>query len=64
MNPVKVIICGAKGRMGRALVACVQADPELKLVGEIDLGDAQIVLRIDARATHAKARAKAQRIGI
>lgn len=39
MNPVKVIICGAKGRMGRALVACVQADPELKLVGEIDLGD-------------------------
>jgi len=38
-NPVKVIICGAKGRMGRALVACAQADPELQVVGEIDLGD-------------------------
>jgi 4-hydroxy-tetrahydrodipicolinate reductase len=39
MSQTKVIICGAKGRMGRALVACAQADPELKLVGEIDLGD-------------------------
>ena len=39
MNPVKLIICGAKGRMGRALVACAQSDPELQLVGEIDLGD-------------------------
>ncbi len=38
-NPVKIVICGAKGRVGRALVACAQADPELQLVGEIDLGD-------------------------
>jgi len=39
MNPIRVIICGAKGRMGRALVACVKADPELQLAGEVDLGD-------------------------
>lgn len=39
MNPVRVIICGAKGRMGRVLVACAQADPQLQLAGEIDLGD-------------------------
>jgi len=39
MKPVRVIICGAKGRMGQALVACAKADLELQLVGEIDLGD-------------------------
>jgi 4-hydroxy-tetrahydrodipicolinate reductase len=39
MIPIKIIICGSKGRMGQALVACVKADPELKLVGEIDQGD-------------------------
>ena len=39
MKPVRVIICGAKGRMGQALIACAKADPELQLVGEIDLGD-------------------------
>jgi len=39
MNTVRVIICGAKGRMGRALVACAKTDTELQLVGEVDLGD-------------------------
>lgn len=39
MTPVKIIICGSKGRMGQALVACAKADPELQLVGEIDQGD-------------------------
>lgn len=39
MNPVRVIICGARGRMGKTLIACAKADPELQLVGEIDLGD-------------------------
>ena len=40
MNPVRVIICGAKGRMGQTLIACAKADPELQLVGEVDAGDA------------------------
>src|SRR5437879_2053730 len=39
MTPVKVIVCGSKGRMGQTLVACAKSDPELNLVGEIDLGD-------------------------
>ncbi len=39
MKPVRVIICGAKGRMGQTLVACVKSDPELQLTGEIDAGD-------------------------
>jgi 4-hydroxy-tetrahydrodipicolinate reductase len=39
MNPVQVIICGAKGRMGQALIVCAKSDPELQLTGEIDLGD-------------------------
>ncbi|MGA2138676.1 MAG: 4-hydroxy-tetrahydrodipicolinate reductase [Verrucomicrobiia bacterium] len=50
MSPVKVIICGAKGRMGRALVGCAQSDPELQLVGEVDQGDdlAKVIARADA----------------
>jgi 4-hydroxy-tetrahydrodipicolinate reductase len=39
VSVVKVIICGAQGRMGRTLVTCAQGDPELKLVGEVDQGD-------------------------
>jgi 4-hydroxy-tetrahydrodipicolinate reductase len=37
--PVNVIICGAKGRMGRALVSAVSSDPKFRLAGEIDQGD-------------------------
>jgi 4-hydroxy-tetrahydrodipicolinate reductase len=50
VSAVKIIICGAKGRLGRALVSCAQADPELQLVGEIDQGDdlAKVVARADA----------------
>ena len=39
MNPIRVIICGSKGRMGQALVVCAKADTELQLAGEIDAGD-------------------------
>ena len=39
MKRVRVIICGSKGRMGQALVVGAKTDPELQLVGEIDLGD-------------------------
>jgi 4-hydroxy-tetrahydrodipicolinate reductase len=35
----RVIITGAKGRMGRALVAALELHPELRLVGEVDLED-------------------------
>jgi len=50
MKPVRVIICGSKGRMGQALVASAKANPELQLVGEIDAGDdlSQVIDRCDA----------------
>lgn len=33
----KVVVCGALGRMGREVVKAVQHDPELELVGAVDL---------------------------
>jgi len=50
MKPVRVIICGSKGRMGQTLVACAKTDPELQLAGEIDLGDdlSKVIDRCDA----------------
>lgn len=35
----KVIINGAKGRMGQALIACAKIQPSLEVVGAVDLGD-------------------------
>jgi len=35
----KIIITGAKGRMGRALIACAPNFRELEIVGQIDVGD-------------------------
>jgi 4-hydroxy-tetrahydrodipicolinate reductase len=39
LNPTRIIITGAKGRMGQTLVACAERHPELQVVGQIDLGD-------------------------
>ena len=49
MKPVRVIICGSKGRMGQALITSVKANPELQLVGEINAGDdlSQVIDRCD-----------------
>lgn len=35
----KIVIFGAKGRMGQALSACASRDPSFQIVGRIDLGD-------------------------
>jgi 4-hydroxy-tetrahydrodipicolinate reductase len=35
----KLIIVGSKGRMGQALLTCAARIPEVKVVGQIDLGD-------------------------
>jgi 4-hydroxy-tetrahydrodipicolinate reductase len=35
----KLIITGAKGRMGQMLVACAERNPDLQVVGQIDLDD-------------------------
>jgi len=39
LNPTKIIVTGAKGRMGQTLVACAERNPELRVAGQIDLGD-------------------------
>lgn len=36
---IRVLVNGAKGRMGSTVVQAVRGDPELELVGETDLGD-------------------------
>ncbi len=36
---IKVLVNGAKGRMGQEVVAAIQADEELELAGETDVGD-------------------------
>jgi 4-hydroxy-tetrahydrodipicolinate reductase len=35
----RIIITGSKGRMGQALVACIERYPDLKIIGQIDAGD-------------------------
>ncbi len=39
MAKIRVIVNGAKGRMGAETVKAVSADPDLELVAETDLGD-------------------------
>lgn len=45
----KIIITGARGRMGRALLGCAPQHPDVEVVGEIDQGDdlAPIVSKAD-----------------
>ncbi len=46
----RVVINGANGRMGQTLVACATRNPELELVGQVDIGDnlAEVVSKADA----------------
>lgn len=39
MNEVRIAVHGAKGRMGRRIVACAAAEPAVRVVAELDLGD-------------------------
>ena len=39
MKPTRLLINGARGRMGQALVACAKDNPELTVSSEIDVGD-------------------------
>jgi 4-hydroxy-tetrahydrodipicolinate reductase len=38
-QPLRLIINGAKGRMGQALLSCAAADPELTVAAGVDVGD-------------------------
>lgn len=50
MSKTKVIINGAKGRMGQALLNCATRLPEIEIVGGIDQGDdlGAIIAKCDA----------------
>ncbi|PYK97547.1 MAG: 4-hydroxy-tetrahydrodipicolinate reductase [Verrucomicrobia bacterium] len=50
MNPTRLIIIGAKGRMGQTLLACAERKPGLQVVGQIDLGDDLLPLIKEADA--------------
>lgn len=39
MSTLRLLINGAKGRMGQALISCGKADPELTIAAETDAGD-------------------------
>ena len=39
MTPTRLLINGAKGRMGHALVACAKDDPQLTVSGQVDVGE-------------------------
>ncbi len=47
--PLTVAVSGAKGRMGREVVAAVQAESDLRLVSEVDAGDSLADALIQAR---------------
>lgn len=36
---IKIVLTGAKGRMGKTVRSCVQSYSDIALVGEVDLGD-------------------------
>ena len=37
MDKLKVAVCGASGKMGRALIACIKDDDALTLGGALEL---------------------------
>src|SRR4051812_2409366 len=39
MTPTRLLINGARGRMGRALIACAKDNPPLTVAAEVDAGD-------------------------
>ena len=39
MKPTRLLINGAKGRMGQALIACAKDDAQLTVAAQVDVGD-------------------------
>jgi 4-hydroxy-tetrahydrodipicolinate reductase len=39
MTPLKLLVNGARGRMGQTIVACASADPDFEVTAQVDLGD-------------------------
>lgn len=62
MSALRVVINGAKGRMGQALLACVAENPQLELAAGLDAGDdlSSALGAADAVVDFSHARATAQ----
>jgi 4-hydroxy-tetrahydrodipicolinate reductase len=39
MAPLRLLVNGAKGRMGQAIIACAGPDPEVEVTSQVDAGD-------------------------
>src|SRR2546430_1565183 len=39
MNPLRILVNGAHGRMGQTVIACAKNDPAVSVAAEIDMGD-------------------------
>lgn len=39
MKPLRIVVNGARGRMGQTVIACAQNDPEVEVAAQVDLGD-------------------------
>ncbi len=50
MTPLKLLVNGAKGRMGATVACCASADPELEVTAQIDLGDNLVTALADCQA--------------
>ncbi|MDP9291171.1 MAG: 4-hydroxy-tetrahydrodipicolinate reductase [Verrucomicrobiota bacterium] len=48
MSPVRLLVNGAKGRMGQTIVACAKTDPAVVVSGAIDIGDEFAGALVDA----------------
>lgn len=50
MTPVRILINGAKGRMGQAIIRCGEEDPAVEVTERIDVGDDFVaaLARVDA----------------
>jgi 4-hydroxy-tetrahydrodipicolinate reductase len=47
MNPIRVVIHGASGRVGQVLISTLQSAPEVKLVGAVDVRVAAPVITLN-----------------
>lgn len=39
MTPLRLLVNGAKGRMGQAIIACAKLDPDVEVVAQVDADD-------------------------
>ena len=50
MTRLRLLINGARGRMGQTVVSCANTDPEIEIAGQIDIGDDLVLALADCQA--------------